>query len=371
MAAANYYEQYGGAAEQGNEQEYEDYNEKPKAGNVLPVWGNARTMNINNLILTNILASPYFKVKLYELKTYHEVIDEIYYKIDNLEPWERGSRKTAGQTGMCGGVRGVGTGGIVSTSYCILYKLFTLKLTRKQLIGMLNHTDSPYIRGLGLMYIRYCQPPKDLYSWFEAYLDDEEEIDAKAGGGASMTIGTMARNLLTKLEWFDTLFPRIPVPIQKQIEEKLKARMMAQKWALNKAKGISEEEESSSRQTPDRRPSKSRSQEVESNHNNYRSQSSDRHSSRRSYDRDRERSHNSHHRSRHRDEHSHSKRSDSRERRRRSDSRERKRHSRSRSPKRSHKNKRSRSRERSHKHKHSHSHEKSHKKKHKSRKDHS
>lgn len=43
-------------------------------------------------------------VNLYELKTYHEVIDEIYYKVAHLEPWEKGSRKTAGQTGMCGGV---------------------------------------------------------------------------------------------------------------------------------------------------------------------------------------------------------------------------------------------------------------------------
>ena len=45
-----------------------------------------------------------FSVNLYELKTYHEVIDEIYYKVQHLEPWEKGSRKTAGQTGMCGGV---------------------------------------------------------------------------------------------------------------------------------------------------------------------------------------------------------------------------------------------------------------------------
>lgn len=43
-------------------------------------------------------------VNLYELKTYHEVIDEIYYKVQHLEPWEKGSRKTSGQTGMCGGV---------------------------------------------------------------------------------------------------------------------------------------------------------------------------------------------------------------------------------------------------------------------------
>lgn len=41
---------------------------------------------------------------LTELKTYHEVVDEIYYKVQHLEPWEKGSRKTSGQTGMCGGV---------------------------------------------------------------------------------------------------------------------------------------------------------------------------------------------------------------------------------------------------------------------------
>ena len=43
-------------------------------------------------------------VNLYQLKTYHEVIDEIYYNVTHLEPWEKGSRKTSGQTGMCGGV---------------------------------------------------------------------------------------------------------------------------------------------------------------------------------------------------------------------------------------------------------------------------
>ena len=35
------------------------------------------------------------------------MVDEIYYKVTHLEPWEKGSRKTSGQTGMCGGVRGV------------------------------------------------------------------------------------------------------------------------------------------------------------------------------------------------------------------------------------------------------------------------
>ncbi|XP_002131999.2 pre-mRNA-splicing factor 38B [Ciona intestinalis] len=205
------------------EGEQESYEARPKLGNTLTCWGNPRTMNLNHLVLTNVQNSPYFKVRLFELKTYHEVVDEIYYKVDHLEPWERGTRKTAGQTGMCGGVRGVGAGGVVSTSFCILFKLFTLKLTRKQVNGLLNHTDSPYIRGLGVMYIRYTQAPKDLWHWLEAYLEDEEEIDVKAGGGCVMTIGMMVRTVLTKLEWFSTLFPRIPVPIQKLIDDNLSA----------------------------------------------------------------------------------------------------------------------------------------------------
>ncbi|KAK3713433.1 hypothetical protein QZH41_012468 [Actinostola sp. cb2023] len=192
-----------------------------KKSNVLPIWGNERTMNLNNMVLTNVLQSPYFKNQLYQLKTYHEVVDEIYYKVDHLEPWEKGSRKTSGQVGMCGGVRGVGAGGIVSTAYCILFKLFTLRLTRKQLNGLITHVDSAYIRSLGFMYIRYCQPPADMWDWFEPYLEDEEEIDPKAGTGCPMTIGQLVRSFMLKLEWYGTLYPRIPVPIQKEIERKL------------------------------------------------------------------------------------------------------------------------------------------------------
>ena len=33
------------------------------------------------MILTNIQGSPYWKINLTELTTYHEVVDEIYYKV--------------------------------------------------------------------------------------------------------------------------------------------------------------------------------------------------------------------------------------------------------------------------------------------------
>jgi len=199
------------------------FGEERRKPNTLQIAGNAATMNLNNLILTNITNSPYFKGQLAELKTYHEVIDEIYYKVKHLEPWEKGSR-SKGQTGMCGGVRGVGAGGIISTAFCLLYKLYALKLTRKQLVGLLNHTDSPYIRGLGFMYVRFTQPPADLWEWFEPYLNDPEEVDVRAGGGQVITIGEMVRLFLTKLDWFSSLFPRIPVPIQMGIDRQMAAK---------------------------------------------------------------------------------------------------------------------------------------------------
>jgi len=39
-------------------------NKSGKKSNVLPLWGSERTMNLNNLILTNIQGSHYFKGKI-------------------------------------------------------------------------------------------------------------------------------------------------------------------------------------------------------------------------------------------------------------------------------------------------------------------
>ena len=55
-----------------------------RESNILQIWGNKESMNLNSMILTNIQASTYFKQKCAELKTYHEVIDEIYYRVTNL-----------------------------------------------------------------------------------------------------------------------------------------------------------------------------------------------------------------------------------------------------------------------------------------------
>ena len=39
-----------------------------------------------------------------------------------------------------------------------------------------------------------------------------------------MTIGQMVRSFLLKLEWYGTLFPRIPVLVQNELEVKLRQK---------------------------------------------------------------------------------------------------------------------------------------------------
>jgi len=243
-------------------------NFKASAGLKLQFYGNEKTMNLNPLILANVQGSPYFKNELFEMRTFHEVVDEIYYKVDHLEPWAAGSRKTAGRssTGMCGGVRGVSAGGVVSSAFCLLYKLYTLKLTKKQVLCLINHCDSPYIRGLGFMYLRFTLPPTMMYEWFEPYLDDEEEIDVKAGGGKPMPMGEMIKMMLTRLEWFETRFPRIAVNSEKVIREKLDERAAvtrannAAKASFNDSQNQQDESEKDrNRDKRDRSRSRSRS----------------------------------------------------------------------------------------------------------------
>ena len=57
----------------GEEQKHE---EKPK--NVLEIYGNSTTFNINTLLYNNILEADYFKA-LYQLRTYHEIVGKILF----------------------------------------------------------------------------------------------------------------------------------------------------------------------------------------------------------------------------------------------------------------------------------------------------
>ncbi|ORX82752.1 PRP38-domain-containing protein [Basidiobolus meristosporus CBS 931.73] len=281
-----------------------------KPSNKLETWGNETTMNLNNIVFQNVQASPYFK-SLYELKTYHEVIDEIYNQVDNLEPFLRGTT--------------------ASTAFCLLFKLWTLRLTVKQVNGVITHKDSPYIRALGFLYLRYVCKPAYLWEWFEPYLEDPEEIQTTRGPRpVNTTIGKLCLELLTEPKFLGTILPRIPVPIAREINEKLKDRV-GDKY---------EDEKAPSRRSRSREEDRDRGSSRRDERRSYRSRSRsrdryryDRGYSRRDEYRSRDREGRSYSRSFSKDRRSRS-RSYSRDRRSRSRSYSKDRRSRSRSPRR-------------------------------------
>ncbi|OWZ08535.1 Pre-mRNA-splicing factor 38B [Phytophthora megakarya] len=168
----------------------------------LAIYGNDTTYNLNTLLHQNILQSAYFH-ELYKFRTYHEVVDEIYYRVDHAEPWSPGTAR------------------IPSSCFCLLHKFFLMRLTRKQMQGLLRHKDSPFIRVVGFLYLRFTCDPEELWTWFEPYLADPEEFNASANPSLKTTIGEWLVSLLEANNYFGTILPRIPKKIEDLIKVKL------------------------------------------------------------------------------------------------------------------------------------------------------
>ena len=83
----------------------------PHASDVLPVseaadTHGAHSFNLNAMLLEAIRLSDYFW-DLAKYKTFHEVVDQIYYNCTYATPWVPGTHKSARTTGMQSAVRGV------------------------------------------------------------------------------------------------------------------------------------------------------------------------------------------------------------------------------------------------------------------------
>ena len=85
---------------------------------------------------------------------------------------------------------------------------------------MLDHVDSPYIRCIGFLYLRYAADPSTLWSWFEPYLHDVETVQIRQGK-ADTTVGKYVASLLSDLEYYGTRLPRLPLAIERQFKVKL------------------------------------------------------------------------------------------------------------------------------------------------------
>lgn len=96
----------------------------------MEIYGSSTTFNLESVLRANIINSDYYRNDCMKLTTWAEVIDQIYYDVTNVEPW------------LGGNARGP------STAFCLLHRLFTLRMTVQELNDTITHPDSVYIRAV-------------------------------------------------------------------------------------------------------------------------------------------------------------------------------------------------------------------------------
>jgi len=175
---------------------------RQRSRSTLPLWGPDDSFHLNPLLLRNTIQSPYFQKCCNNLLDWNAVIDEIYYQVKHLQPF--GTDKTP------------------STAFCLLLRMLTLRMTDRQMDLTLKHEDSPYIRGIGFLYLRYAGPPDQIWDWIYPYLQDEEEFVVEAKHNAkTLTMGEFVRNLFSSRDYYGTPLPRLPIQVERDIKVKL------------------------------------------------------------------------------------------------------------------------------------------------------
>ena len=176
--------------------------EGTKKGDI-PLIGNCETYNLNVMLSNNVISSGYFLKLCEKIKDWKTLIDEIYYNVNHCAPWTPGTTK------------------IPSSAFCCLYRLFTMRLSEKQMHAMLSHLDSPYIRVLGFLYLRYAAQPETLWKWVSPFVFDTEEFVITTNPIRKITIGVLVRNLINEIDFYGTILPRLPTNIQREYKVKL------------------------------------------------------------------------------------------------------------------------------------------------------
>ena len=198
------------------QQEGEDTAAMRNPENVLLLNDHNEHFNMTPLLLTAIRNTLYFKSKCSKISNFNEMVDRIYLDVKHLDPFEH-----APSASMSSSL----ANRPASSAFCLLVRCMEMKLTKNQMQTMIAHQDSPFIRCVAMLYLRYLGKFDELFDSFEPLLSDHESFAPdRDAPNKTKTVAQYAKELLTTMRYKDTLFPRIPVPIEKQIQAKLTAR---------------------------------------------------------------------------------------------------------------------------------------------------
>ncbi|MES1909378.1 MAG: hypothetical protein MHM6MM_002125 [Cercozoa sp. M6MM] len=180
----------------------------------LPLAVSAPQYGFSNLMARQIYENYYYTSQCVNMTTFNDVINEILNEVTYVTPFVPNSESNP------------------STAFCLLYKLMTLRLTRRQLLSLVDSEQNGFLRVMGMLYARMALPASELWDWIGIYAewDDPELVQVQPlmgiGEEESLTrpkwsIGQIARRLLTEARWLEAQLPRIPVPIQRELKRRL------------------------------------------------------------------------------------------------------------------------------------------------------
>jgi len=164
----------------------------------------------------------YFREELPPIKTWEAFLEKTIKEVKECTPWVTGTHTVTTKKGMCRGTRGVGTQGRPTRMWMHLVKLYTLKPTERQLESLVESKQSPFLRVLGFLYIRYCVKREEVWEWLSPYIDEQQKIQIERLTETHWALGKLVRTLLTETKYYDTHLPRFQVLLSRQIAQGIK-----------------------------------------------------------------------------------------------------------------------------------------------------
>jgi len=169
------------------------------------VWGNRRNYNIDPILHQNILMSDYFKYVNREVHSYQALATETIKECQHIEPYS-----------------GYGHRKLPSDAFCFMMKMCMMRVTEMQLKELIDPRSNVYVRAVAFLYLRYTCVPKELWEWYQPFLEEETPIKvSKTPSDEPLSMGKLLLNLLLDQRYFDTMLPRIPVPVFRDIQAKV------------------------------------------------------------------------------------------------------------------------------------------------------
>lgn len=177
----------------------------PIAGKVVQDPVKAVTVSsfgISPLVQSHILGSAHYKESL-TLETFDQIVGEMREYGDSVEPYLPNSQTTP------------------SALFCCLFRLVTFGIDATQLLHLIELDDSPRIRAVAILYIRFGLPPDQLWAWLGDYVLDNQELVISTSSQAKTTIGEFIERLLLEDMYYSIIMPRLPMSVKRQLQNKI------------------------------------------------------------------------------------------------------------------------------------------------------